>query len=539
METTHLFAPNLASLPALAGWRRLAAAFAVGVVSVLAMPPFGLWPVLFITFPGLVLLLDGAAATSSTRPRRLRAAAAVGWWFGFGYLLPGLYWIGGAFLVQADKFAVLMPFAITLLPAYLAAYYGLATAAAMLIWRPGFERVLALAIAVAAGEWLRGHWFTGFPWNAVGYGLTLNDSLAQSASLVGVAGLNFWAVLIFASPVALASTGRSRRKDLAAMALAALVLLTAFGWGEWRLTLPSPPDKSSVSLRLVQPNIPEAEKFEADSQRHIFERIVDLSRRNAEGRLDDLAGTNILIWPEEPLNFLVLDSSEALAAIADLLGGHTMLLTGAIRAEAIGTPPRRRYLNSLAVIDGSGHPVALYDKIHLVPFGEYLPYEFILSSFGLENLTRTSGGMEAGANSRQLDAPGLPSLSPLICYEAIFPDEAVQSGTRPRWLLNVTNDAWFGEQTGPYQHFQQARVRAIEQGLPLVRVAITGISAIVDANGRVLQKLPLLTAGVLDAELPAAIPATPYASHGNNILLFQLLVALALLVIFDLAERRL
>jgi apolipoprotein N-acyltransferase len=524
-------------LRALTGWRRLAAACLLGAVSVLAMPPVSWWLVLFVTFPGLVLLLDEAARAMPSPWRRARAGALIGWWFGFGYMVPGLYWIGGAFLVQADKFAILMPFAITLLPAYLAAYYGLATGAAMLVWQLDAGRILALAVTMATGEWLRGHWFTGFPWNAIGYGLTINDALAQSASLIGIAGLNFWAVLIFASPVALLSLRIRRVESIAVLGLAAGLLVAALAFGQWRLAQPLPADDPAVRLRLVQPNIPETEKFEAGSQRRIFDRMLDLSRQDKEGRVDDLVGTNVVIWPEEPLNFLLLDSPEALSEIATALGGHAMLLTGAIRAETIGTPPRRRFFNSLAAIDPAGRQVAIYDKIHLVPFGEYLPYEFILSAFGLENLTRTAGGMEEGANSRRLDVPGLPSLSPLICYEAIFPGAAVEPGTRPKWLLNVTNDAWFGEQAGPYQHFHQARIRAIEEGLPLLRVAITGISAVVDAHGQVRNSLPLLTAGIIDTTLPSALQATPYARMGDLIMFLQLLVAVLAIAVLRLAQR--
>lgn len=523
----------------LVGWRRWAAAGGLGAVSVLAMPPFSLWPMLFFTFPGLVLLLDGAAEVT-VGWRRSRAAAAIGWWFGFGYLVLGLYWIGGAFLVQADKFAILMPFAITGLPAYLACYYALATALAGLVWSKEPTRILALALAFAAGEWLRGHWFTGFPWNAVGYGLTQNDALAQSASLLGVTGLSLWAVLIFASPVLLISEPRRLRRWLWPGCALGL-LLTGFLWGQWRLSQAEPANLAAVTVRLVQPNTPEAEKFEAASQRRIFDRMLDLSRRDATGKIDELAGTKLVIWPEEPLNFLLLQTPQALTEIGALLAGRATLITGAIRSEpdvrSTAHPPQMRFLNSLAVIDPAGKPGAIYDKIHLVPFGEYLPYESILNLFGLENLTRTAGGMAQGTNRRELKAAGIPDLSPLICYETIFPGETVDPGNRPAWLLNVTNDAWFGEQTGPYQHFHQARIRAIEEGLPLVRVAITGISAIVDARGRVLQQLPLLTAGVIDGVLPEPLPATLYARYGDGMLLAELLIGLALLALFMLRRR--
>jgi len=290
-----------------------------------------------------------------------------------------------------------------------------------------------------------------------------------------------------------------------------------------------------VRLRLVQPNTPEKEKFEAASARRIFDRILDLSRRTPSGAIDDLANTDVVIWPEEPLNFRLLQTPQALLEISALLAGHSRLLTGTIRADidpmtqAMRQPAR--YFNSLAIIDSSGTPGAIFDKRHLVPFGEYLPFEGLLNRIGIENLTRTAGGMAEGVNDRVLVAPGLPNVSPLICYEAIFPEDAVSASGRPDWLLNITNDAWFGEQTGPYQHFHQARLRAIEQGLPLVRVAITGISAIVDGHGRVLQSLPLLTAGVIDGVLPLPLPSTLYGRFGDGMLMAELAIALGLLTI--------
>ncbi len=497
------------------------------------MPPFELWPLLFLTFPGLVLLLDNANSRAGVRVKAL-SAATVGWWWGFGYLLFGLYWIGGAFLVQADRFAVLLPFAITLLPAYLACYFALATGIASLVWRTAPVRLLALAIALSASEWLRGHWFTGFPWNALGYGLTLNDALAQSASLVGVTGLTTWAVLIFASPVLLVTGPASARRWLWPGCALGL-LAAAFLWGEWRLSVPIAAADHPVHLRLVQPNTPEKEKFEAARARPIFDRMLDLSRRNPAGQIDDLAGIDVVIWPEEPLNFRLLQTPQALLEIGTMLGDHTKLLTGTIRAA---TDPAVRYLNSMVYIDGSGAPGVMFDKRHLVPFGEYLPYENLLNFLGIENLTRTAGGMVGGTNPRQLLAPGLPALSPLICYEAIFPDEAVAPGERPRWLLNITNDAWFGEQTGPYQHFHQARIRAIEQGLPLIRVATTGISSVVDARGRILQELPLLAAGVIDSVLPAPLPPTLYGGYGDKLLLAQLLIGLVLIAFLYAASKQ-
>jgi apolipoprotein N-acyltransferase len=526
---------------ALSGWRRLLAATLLGVGSVLAMPPFGLWPLWFLTFPGFVLLLDGVSRDHNVL-RRLRAAALSGWFFGFGYLVPGLYWIGSAFLVESEKFAVLMPFAITLLPAYLAIYFGLAASAAMLAWRSGPWRVLALAGAFGISEWLRGHLFTGFPWNALGYGLTIDPRLAQTASIVGVTGLAPWAVLIFASPVLLLPTRENSRRDAFFVVAAFTCLALAYLWGLERLSFAtedfvSPP----IKLRLVQPNTPEADKFVPGSQRRIFDTIMALSRRDSSGADDNLEQTNVLVWPEEPLNFLLLDSTEALSEIGAMLKGRTMLLTGAIRlqpeitfaaagprSEVAGPPPPGFY-NSLAAIDGTGHVQMVFDKRHLVPFGEYLPFETVLEALGFENLNRAKGGLRQGSNPRRLQVAGLPEFSPLICYEIIFPDEVIAAGSRPEWLLNVTNDAWFGISTGPYQHLHTARMRAIEQGLPLVRAAITGISAIVDPYGRNVSSAPLGVAETVNGQLPVALTPTPYARYGDGMLVIELLAGVLVL----------
>jgi apolipoprotein N-acyltransferase len=308
-------------------------------------------------------------------------------------------------------------------------------------------------------------------------------------------------------------------------------------WGTAQLSLPATVPYKPVQLRLVQPNTPEKEKFEAANARRIFDRMLDLSRRNAKGEIDDLIGIDVVIWPEEPLNFRLLQTPQGLSEIGAMLGERAKLLTGTIRAEANPAAPddprAARYFNSLVLIDSDGQPGPLFDKRHLVPFGEYLPYEPFLNALGIENLTRTAGGMAVGTNDRGLVLSGLPNVSPLICYEAIFPDEVVGPNGRPAWLLNITNDAWFGEQTGPYQHFHQARIRAIEQGVPLVRAAITGISAVVDARGRVQQSLPLLTSGVIDGVLPSPLPLTIYGRYGDGLLLWELLAGALLSAFFS------
>ena len=500
------------------GWRRLAVAFLAGAVSVLALAPFHAFPVLWLTFPVLVWLLDGAVA----RPGagwlgRLRPGFAVGWWFGFGYFLAGLWWIGAAFLVEAEDFGWLLPVAVTVLPAGLALFFGLATAIARRVWSDDAGRILVLAAALGLTEWLRGHVLSGFPWNALGYGLATNTVQMQAASLVGVEGLSALAVLIFAAPAALVASGRwEKRIGYGVFALAATLYVAIVAFGAVRLATVHPGHDDTVRLRLVQPDIPQTEKWLPENRAKILKTYLDLSdRATSPDRLGVVSVTH-LIWPEAALPFLLRESPQALAAIAALLPPGTTLITGATRADPRGPgETRRRFFNSIYVIDDEGIIIEAYDKVHLVPFGEYLPFQATLEAIGLEQLTRIKGGFEAGHQRPALTIPGAPDANPLICYEAIFPDEMTTAGGAPQWLLNVTNDAWYGDTPGPYQHLQQARVRAIEQGMPLVRAANTGISVVADSLGRIESRLDLGAAGVIDATLPRATRPTLYRLYGN------------------------
>jgi apolipoprotein N-acyltransferase len=493
---------------------------------VLAMAPFFLWPVLFVTLPVLVWLIDGAArstdAVRSIWRRPVMRAASAGWWFGFGYHVFGLFWIGEAFLVEADKFAWLLPFAVTLMPAGLALFTGLATAAARSVWPAGAARVLVLAITLAVAEWLRGHVLTGFPWNVLGYALTWPLPMMQSVTLFGIYGLTLLAVAIFAAPLVVvgdASTSASRHRFTGlAAAIAILPLLLLYGFGAWHLSADPPPMLKDARVRIVQASIDQRDKWKPEKQGEIFEDHLRLSRQDAAGRRDDLAGVTHLIWPEAAMPFLPLEHPEAQSAIGALLPGETRLISGALRLKhpEIRSSGAREGYNSLMVFREDGKLESLYDKIHLVPFGEYLPFQTILESMGLEQLTRWRGGFSVGPNPRPLMAiPGLPAVGGLICYEAIFPAEIVQGEQRPGLLVNVTNDGWFGDTTGPWQHFHQSRVRAVEEGLPLVRAANNGISAVIDGRGRVLQILGLDARGVIDSPVPAPLNAPFYARYGD------------------------
>ncbi len=511
------------------GARRAALALGAGALSVLALPPVNAWPVLFLTFPVLVWLLDGAGAGIPG----MRRAAAAGWWFGFGYFLAGLYWTGFALLVDAKTFGWLLPFAVVGLPAALALYPAFGLALARALWTRGPLRLVAIAVGLTASEWIRGHALSGFPWNAFGYALAGSLTLAQSAALVGLWGLTFLAVLMFASPAVLTDDPADHTRIWLAPVLALSALAALASYGAIRLARAPQNFVSGVQLRIMQPNLPQDDKFNYSAKQQVMSRYLALSEHGEDGSAS-LRDVTHLIWPESAFPFLLTREPEALAQIAALLANRTVLITGAARLAEPAHEDALHAFNSIYVIDTDGSVLAVYDKVHLVPFGEYLPFQDFLESLGLMQLTKVQGGFLAGDRRRALALKGAPSFLPLICYEIIFPDEAVPKGERPDWLLNVTNDAWFGNSSGPYQHFQQARLRAIEQGLPLVRAANTGISAVVDPFGRIVKALPLGAEGVIDSGLPQRLEPTPYLRGGD--VAVKILFGLAVLV---LVRRRL
>ncbi len=495
------------------GLRRAAIAFGAGAVSALAQAPVDAWPLLFLTFPVLVWLVDGAPGS---RAGGAFGAAVAGWWFGFGYHLAGLWWVGHAFLVDAKTFGWLLPFAVTALPAGMAVYTALGLALARLLWVRGAMRLVALAVALTAAEWLRGHLFTGFPWNAYGYALTGPLALAQTASLTGIWGLTFIAVALFASPAVLADERADTPRPAVAPALAAIALAAMAGFGLWRLHHAQSAFADGVRLRIMQPNLQQDVKFNYSAKQKVMDLYLSLSDRSTGPQSTGVRDATHLIWPESAFPFFLTREPEALGQIAALLPQGTVLITGAVRPPetAPGVAATRAY-NSVYVIDHDGSILSVYDKVHLVPFGEFLPFQPLLERVGLMQLTKVVGGFIPGDRRRAMEVPRAPRFLPLICYEIVFPGRAVPAGERPGWLLNVTNDGWFGISSGPYQHLQQARIRAIEEGLPLVRAANTGVSAVIDPYGRTVRSLPLGTEGVLDAPLPRHIDPTLYARAGD------------------------
>lgn len=487
------------------GWKRAMIALVAGALSALAMAPFNAWPILFLTIPVVVWLIDGAGAG---RLGGIPAAALSGWWFGFGYFVAGLYWVGYAFLVDAETFAWLLPFAVMGLPAGLALFMAFGFALARLIWTPDAFRILSLASALTASEWLRGHILTGFPWNAFGYALTEPLALAQSASLVGLWGLTFIAVAVFASPAVLADDRAVTRRPWIALAVSVLLLCAMGIYGALRLAAQPTQFVDKVKLRLMQPNLQQDVKFNYSARQMVMEKYLSLSDRATGPQSSGVRDATILIWPESAFPFFLTREADAMAQIANLLPQGTVLVTGAIRPpdQPAGTQVTRAY-NSIYVIDHDGTILSVYDKLHLVPFGEYLPFQSAMEKLGFVQITKVRGGFIPGDRRRTMTVPNAPRMLPLICYEAVFPGDIVSGDDRPGWIVNLTNDGWFGISTGPYQHLQQARLRAVEEGLPLVRSANTGISAVIDPLGRIIAHLELGSEGVLDSALPK--PAAP------------------------------
>lgn len=518
------------------GWKRALVAMAAGALSVLALAPFNVWPVLFLTFPVLVWLIDGAGAG---KLGGIPAAALTGYCFGLGYFVPGLYWIGYAFFVDAQTFAWLTPFAVLGLPSYLAIFPALGFALARLLWSKDATRILALAASLTISEWLRGHALTGFPWNAYGYALSEPLPLAQTASLIGLWGMTFLTVAIFASPAVLIDRTSDRKMPGRTISwrvpAAAVALLIAMGiFGAIRLSLHPTAMVAGTKLRLMQPNLQQDAKFNYSAKAEVMKKYLALSDRAAGPQSTGVSDATILIWPESAFPFFLTREADAMAQIADLLPKGTVLITGSVRAPDLppGKPITRAY-NSIYVIDHDGSVLAVYDKLHLVPFGEFLPFQNLMEKLGFEQLTRVQGGFIPGTVRHALSVPRAPRALPLICYEAIFPGDIAGRDERPGWIINLTNDGWFGISTGPYQHMEQARMRAIELGLPLVRSANTGISAVIDPVGRTVASLGLGIEGILDASLPAAISPTVYARVGD----IPAAIIVALAIVFAVRRR--
>ncbi|MEM8540753.1 MAG: apolipoprotein N-acyltransferase [Pseudomonadota bacterium] len=498
----------------LSGWRRALVAILAGALTTLVLAPFHLFFVGFLTFPILVWLLDGAVGDSHAgRFRRLRPSFFVGWWFGFGYFTAGLWWIANALLVEAPEFAWAIPLAVLGLPAVLAVFYGLAAAFARAFWPDNLLRIFVLAAFFGVGEWLRSFVLTGFPWNAIGYGIMPSPLMMQSVSMTGAEAMNILAVLLFALPAGLA---QSRRSAALSIALVVMLLGSHVGFGYWRLEIiPDAQDEGRI-IRLVQPAIDQSEKWEPEQAKSIFDSLLVLSI--APGVSDDVARPSLIIWPETAVPFILTREPAAVGAIAEALQIGQSLVAGVVREEQDeGTESEEaRFYNSMLMIDSEGIISDAADKVHLVPFGEYLPFAEQLGKLGIKAIAAADRGYIGAPQRRSLKLTERLSAIPLICYEAIFASEVNPLTETDGLIINITNDAWYGNTPGPRQHFHQSQLRSVELGLPMARAANNGISAIVDAKGRIVERLDFGTAGAIDATLPGKIElpyGKRYSSH--------------------------
>ena len=492
------------TLAGLGGWRRAGLLLLAGALAGLAMPPFYYWPLLFIAFPLFIWTLGDVS---------LRRAFFTGWLFGLGYFSACFYWIGIAFLVDAATYLWMMPFMVGGLAGGMAIYWGLAALLTVALRQNGLARLIAFAIFLGIAEWLRGHLLTGFPWTAPGLAVTGMGGLAQAAALIGMPALTSLIALWASLPALLGQAPRGSERVAAALLLALLPALWL--WGAYRLAEPEAAAPQPVSVRIVQPNVAQDAKWRGDNARPIFDKMKFMSQQVTTARPDGIKGIGVVIWPESALSFFIDESPQGLAELADLLPDGSSLVLGALRRDAQSAEPERRVYNSVLGLDSAANVVARYDKWRLVPGGEFLPFESILEPLGFRKVVTVPGSFTSGPGPRNITLPGLPPAAVLICYEAIFPHALIDPNERPAWIINVTNDGWFGKSSGPYQHFAQARLRAIEQGLPLLRAANTGISAIIDAKGRIVAELGLGVEGVLDGDVPQPLPPTLYARAGD------------------------
>jgi apolipoprotein N-acyltransferase len=458
-----------------------------GIIAALGQAPFDLWPVAVVGFGLLYALMRSSNSTW--------VAALTGWLAGCGYFVLTLNWIVEPFMVDVARDGWMAPFALVLISAGMALFWGGGFALARLLG----GGALAWIGAMAGVEMARSYVLTGFPWGLIGHSL-IASPLVQWAAVVGAHGLS---LLVLLMAVALWRLTQPR-PWMALPLVAGLAVLAGLGWQMAQQDVPGRADGAVV--RLVQPNAPQQEKWDPDKSAEFFRRaLVATSAEPAAGAVRP----DLIIWPETSVPTLLEWADDALSAIAIRAGG-TPVVVGIQRRDDL------RLYNSAVLVGDNGQVQALYDKHHLVPFGEYLPFGDFLARFGITAFAAQFGhGYTAGPGARLMDLGTLGQALPLICYEAVFAQDVAAAPSRPAFLLQITNDAWFGAFSGPYQHLAQTRLRAIEQGLGLVRAANTGVSAVIDARGHVVASLGLGQQGYIDAPLPGALPATLYSRTGD------------------------
>lgn len=478
-----------------------------GLVSALAFEPFGFE--LWVMAPSFCFLL---MQSQSSHPKK---AFKQGWVFGFGHYLGGLYWISISLTIDFKQFFWLFPLALGAIPGLLALLSGLSLMLANGIGVNTWTRRLAFCFFWCAFEWIRGHFWGGFPWNNLGYMWASSLPILQSASIVGVYGLGLISLLMAVF------TCHKR-----GVWITGLLGVTLWLFGHHRLQTP-PQKVPHVLLRVVQPVIQQELKWKPQQREAILEHLCNLSQTVS------IRPPTHIIWPESAAVFDVVHDQATLLKMAHRLPPQAHLIFGAPRIERDTKGHMIKLWNAIFTVTQKGNLHHIYDKNYLVPFGEYIPFRDLLPNF-IAKVTPGHLDYSRGQGLKTIMMPALPSFSPTICYEIIFPGR-ITGPKRPEWILNLTNDAWFGKSSGPYQHVAMARTRAVETGLPLVRAANNGISIVMDAHGRTLDQLALNDVGVMDVFLPKALPATFYTQYGDN--LFFIFMGL-MMVVLIIEKRR-
>ncbi|WP_244627959.1 apolipoprotein N-acyltransferase [Lentilitoribacter sp. Alg239-R112] len=512
------------------GVPRFVIAFGAGAVLNLALAPIHFFAIIFISFPILIWLLDGASGQPDKGLiNRQIPAFFSGWSFGFGYFVGGLWWLANAVITGGDGAYWAVPFAIFGLPAFLAIFFGCATAFARMFWKDNISRILLLSASLGIFEFLRGHIFTGFPWNTLGY-LSMPSPIAmQSVEIVGIYGMTILTVVVASTP-ALFATKTGLKTGLF---ISSILITLHVGYGLIASHFNGPETTSSHIVRIVQPSINQSEKWDTTKREEIFETYLKLT---ADDEAEGSERPSIIIWPETSVPYILTKTPDALAQIADTLELGQTLIVGAVRLEGDGLNPTDKYYNSIHVIDDEGQILDSADKAHLVPFGEYLPFEKFARNIGLTPLAETFGGYTAATGQKTLKLRDGTELLPLICYEAIFPAYTGDNQTTAQFIVNVTNDAWYGISPGPYQHLQQAQARSIESGLPMLRAGNNGISAVIDNRGSILSGMGLNFVGFIDHSVPPK--RGTIWSEQSRIYAFLLILALIGVVILRMHLQR-
>lgn len=493
-------------------------AFVLGMLSVTILPPHDAFWLGFVTFPTFLLLINAAETK--------KAAFAVGYWFGFGYFACNMAWIGNALLIDAVRFGWLYP--LTLAAA--GGFFGLFVAFPALLsklFNGIFARYLSFSAFWVVFEWIRSFIFTGFPWNLLGSSLMFSNTMLQAAAVIGTYGLSLFVIMSFTAPALYLYTP-NRKTALAASLIPLLLATTVYGYGFWRLKQ-TDTTPSDFTVRIIQPSIPQAMKWNTKKLQDNFAEYIKLSQ--APG----LEKIKIVVWGETATPFPLDFEPQYLAQIAKAVPPQGYLITGLVRYQYHNG--EFRPLNSMFAITDDGKIVASYDKSHLVPFGEYIPLRSILPKW-IRPVTNAVTDFLPGNGPSVTKLPKIPGFGTLICYEIIFPHQIINPDNRPDWLINLTNDGWYGDSQGPYQHLATTRLRAIEEGRTIVRAANTGISAVISPCGEIIASIGLNKKGWLDANLPKQMfLPTIYGRFGNIIPLILCLMNICLAFFIRLPLR--